>query len=205
MAWRCKPSGSCKSFLNSDKRNARVQAANARISVSEMENKIARKNVARETAQAWIAQYGLERQLTLIDELEAEKQTFSKAIQAQLASGKGSITDTVLPKQELARLEEMRDELTARRRQATAQLRRWVGVAADEGVSGNLPAFNIDQQSLQNRVTDRPELAAFDPKGNVLDAEIAEARAGKKPNWGCRAEIPAQSSRRRFSHAGIYV
>lgn len=171
-------------FPNGDKRNARIQAANARILVSEMENKIARQIVARETAQAWIAQYIVERQLVLIDGLEAENKLFTKVIQAQLASGKGSITDIVLPKQELARLEEMRDELTARRSQATAQLRRWVGTTANEGITGNPPLFQINPESLQTHVANRPELAAFDPKGNVLNAEIAEARAAKTPDWG---------------------
>ena len=75
-------------FPSSDKRNARVQAANARISVSEMERKIARQTVARETAQAWISQNNLELQLALIDKLETENTIFARAIQAQLASGK---------------------------------------------------------------------------------------------------------------------
>ncbi|WP_410498848.1 TolC family protein [Chitinibacter sp. S2-10] len=171
-------------FPNSDKRNARVQAANSRIAVSEMEYRIARQNIARETGQAWIAQYSIEQQIALLDKLETENKLFTKVIQAQLASGKGSITDTILPKQELARLGEMRDELIARRSQAMAQLSRWVGKAADEGVTGNLPLFQIDPQTLQSHVANRPELAAFDPKSNVLDAEIAEARASKTPDWG---------------------
>ncbi len=171
-------------FPNSGKRKARVQAANARISVSEMADQIARQNVIRETAQAWISQDNIERQLALIDTLEAENTLFTSVIKAQLASGKGSITDTILPKQELARLEEARDELTARRLQANAQLRRWVGTAANEGVTGNPPSFQIDPAILQNQLGNRPELAAFDPKGNVLNAEIAEARAAKASDWG---------------------
>lgn len=171
-------------FPNSGKRNARVQAANARISVSEMERKIARQTVARETAQAWILQNNIEQQLALIDRLEAENTLFANAIKAQVASGKGSITDTILPKQELARLEESRDELTARRLQANAQLKRWVGSAADDGVTGRVPVFQIDSVSLQSWFANRPELAAFDPKGDVLNAEIAEARAAKTPDWG---------------------
>ncbi|QKJ66946.1 TolC family protein [Deefgea piscis] len=171
-------------FPNRDKRNARIQAANARIAISEMDNKITQQNVARDTAQAWITQYSVEQQLRLIDALEAENQLFSQVIQAQLASGKGSISDTILPKQERARLGEMRDELSARRAQAMAQLKRWVGIAANEGVTGQLPTFQIDAHTLQNHLANRPELATFDPKGNVLNAEIAEARAGKTPDWG---------------------
>ena len=171
-------------FPSSDKRNARVQAANARISVSEMERKIARQTVARETAQAWISQNNLELQLALIDKLETENTIFARAIQAQLASGKGSITDTVLPKQELARLEEARDELNARRLQANAQLKRWVGNAANDGVTGTPPEFQIKPAALQDRLASRPELAAFDPRSDVLNAEIAEARAAKTPDWG---------------------
>ncbi|MBM5573357.1 TolC family protein [Deefgea sp. CFH1-16] len=175
-------------FPNSNKRNARVQAANARISVSEIERKIARQNVARETAQAWISQDSIERQLVLIDRLEAENTLFASVIKAQLASGKGSITDTILPKQELARLAEVRDELTARRLQASAQLKRWVGNVANEGVTGKPPVFLIDISmdpiALQDRFANRPELVAFYPKSDVLNAEIAEARAAKMPDWG---------------------
>ena len=75
----------------------------------------------------------------------------------------------------------MREELSARRAQAAAQLRRWVGTAANEGLSGTPPVLQLDLQSLQ--VLDRPELAAFDPQGNVLNAELAEARAAQRPDW----------------------
>ena len=168
-------------FPNGDKRHARVQAASARIALSEMQRRIARQQIARETAQAWIAQYHIEQQLALVDHLDTENKLFSAVIRAQLAAGKGSISETVLPRQEQARLAEMREELSARRAQAAAQLRRWVGTAANEGLSGTPPVLQLNLLSLQ--VLDRPELAAFDPQGNVLNAELAEARAAQRPDW----------------------
>lgn len=81
-------------------------------------------------------------------------------------------------------IEARRDELRARRAQAIAALRRWIGAAADSPLTGAAPDWPISPEALWHGLHQHPELAAFAPKARVLEAESAEARAAKKPDWG---------------------
>ncbi len=76
-----------------------------------------------------------------------------------------------------------RDELIARRQQSIAALKRWVGPRAEAPLEGNAPNWPIVHDALAHALHRHPELAIFDPKAQVLDAEVAEARADKKPDW----------------------
>ena len=81
-------------------------------------------------------------------------------------------------------IEERRDELRARRDQAIAALRRWIGGAAAElPLSGGAPDWAIDREVLQHRLQHHPDFTLFDARSRVLDAEVAEARAAKRPDW----------------------
>jgi hypothetical protein len=92
-------------------------------------------------------------------------------------------TDIVMPRQEAAMIEERRDELLARRAQAVAQLRRFLGDDADSPLEGEPPPWPVEAQALRHELHQHPELQAFDPRSRLLDAEVAEARAMKRPDW----------------------
>jgi outer membrane protein TolC len=115
--------------------------------------------------------------------LSEENRLFDAAVRAQFAGGKAMTTEIVAPRQEAAMIEERRDELNARRGQAIASLRRWIGMVADAPLQGSVPDWTIARETLQHRLRHHPELLAFDSKERVLDAEIAEAQAEKKPDW----------------------
>jgi len=175
--------GLMQEFPNQAKRDARVKGAAARVALMEANERITRQTVLRETALAWIARHALERQLARMDELFAENRLFEAAVRAQIAGGKGAAADAVMPRQEAAMIDERRDELLARRDQAIAQLRRWIGARADAPLEGEAPQWTLRRESLGHRLHRHPELAAFDPRARVLDAEVSEARAGKRPDW----------------------
>jgi outer membrane protein TolC len=168
---------------NRAKRDARASAGQARTALAEAEAAIVRSTVKRETALAWIARYEIERQLVRIDALAQENRLLDAAVRARLAGGQGRASEIVAPRQEAALIEERRDALTARREQAIAALKRWVGAAADEALEGTAPDWPIEPDQLTHRLRHHPELAAFGPQGWVLDAEAAEAEAARKPDW----------------------
>lgn len=80
-------------------------------------------------------------------------------------------------------IEERRDKLIAQRAQAIAVLRRWVGANADLPLAGTVPDWPITQEALAHGLHRHPEIELFEPQAQVLDAEIAEARADRKPDW----------------------
>ena len=175
--------GLMQEFPNQAKREARIAAARGQLASAEVQADIARLTVQRETAIAWIARASLERQLAHIDALSEENRLFDAAMRAQYAGGKAMATEIVAPRQEAAMIEERKDELHARRSQAIAALRRWIGTAADAPLQGSAPDWAITRETLEHRLPHHPELLAFDSRARVLNAEIAEAQAEKKPDW----------------------
>lgn len=188
--------GLMQEFPNSDKREARVAAAQSEVALAETQARVARLTVQREAAVAWIARESVERQLARIDALAEENRLFAAAVRAQLAGGKAMATEIVAPQQEAAMIEERRDELRARRAQAIASLRRWIGAAADAPLEGTAPDWPIARDTLEHRLHQHPELVAFDSRERVLDAEIAEAQAEKKPDWAL--ELAYQQRGRQY-------
>ncbi len=176
--------GIAQDIPNAAKRDARVAVANGRLQLAEAQARVARLTVLRETATAWIARHTVEQQLARIEALVAENVLLTHATRAQLAGGKGGAADTVMPRQEAAMIEERRDELTAQRLRAMAILRRWLGKAADMPLAGEPPDWNLTRDTLQHALHQHPELALFESKTKVLEAEVAEAQASKRPDWG---------------------
>lgn len=176
--------GISQDIPNGAKRDARIAAANGRVELAEAQTRVTRLTVLRETATAWIARNTVEQQLTRIDALVAENSLLANAVRAQLAGGKGSAADAVMPRQEAAMIEERRDELAARRQQAVAALKRWLGADGELPLAGDPPDWNLSRDRLAHTLHQHPELALFEPRTKVLDAELAEAKAGKRPDWG---------------------
>ena len=175
--------GVMQEFPNDAKRGARVGAARGRVTLTEAQIRITRLAVLRETAVAWIARDAVERQLARIDALDSENRLFDAAVRARIAGGKGSALEAVASRQEAATIDARRDELTARRQQAIAALKRWVGPRAEAPLQGAAPDWPITRDNLEHALHGHPELAIFEPRGRMLDAEVAEARAAKKPDW----------------------
>ena len=173
-----------QAFPNGTKLNARTAAAQGRVVLAETQMQVTQLAVTRETAIAWIARASVEQQLARIDDLRAENKLFDAAIKAILSGGKGSATDIVMPRQEAAMIENRADELNARRSKAIAALKRWIGVVAIEPLQGSAPDWPVANETLVHAVNQHPELAEFEAKERVLDAEIGEAQAEKKPDWG---------------------
>lgn len=175
--------GVMQEFPNGAKREARIAVAQGRVALAEAQTRIARLTVLRETAVAWIARASVEQALSRMDDLRAENRLLDSAVKAMLAGGKGMPTDAVMPRQEAAMIEERADELRARRDQAIAVLKRWIGAAANEPLQGGSPDWPISREVLAHQLHQHPELTEFDSRERVLDAEIGEAQAEKKPDW----------------------
>lgn len=175
--------GLMQEFPNQAKRNARIATARGRVAVSQAQTRITRLAVLRETAVAWIARDAVERQLALVDALNSENRLFDAAVRARIAGGKGSAMEVVAARRETALIETRRDELSARRQQTIAALKRWIGPRAEAPLKGSAPDWPITSGGLTHALHGHPELSIFDPKERVLDAEVAEARAETKPDW----------------------
>jgi outer membrane protein, heavy metal efflux system len=169
---------------NGAKRAARAAVADAAIGRAEAERRVRILTVRRDTAIAWLDRYFLERRSALLDELESENQLFTQAVQAQFAAGRGMPADVIEPKREAAEIADRRDELAGEIAKSKGVLTRWVGAAAGEELAGEPPQLILDSAHLREHVHEHPDLAVFVPMTQMAQAEVHEAEATKRPDWG---------------------
>jgi cobalt-zinc-cadmium efflux system outer membrane protein len=169
---------------NRSKREARVAVALAKVQQAESAQQLSMLSVRRETAVAWIRRYALEQQIALFEGLFKQNKLLESAVQVQLAGGRGSITDVLMPRQEAAMLSERLDELQAQRAQAIAALQRWIGTTASEALEGTPPNWPLDREVLSQRIQGHPDVNLLSSTSLLLNAELQEAQASKNPDWG---------------------
>lgn len=169
---------------NRARRRAERDVAAAAVSKAQLERRTRLLAVRRDTAVAWLTRFHAERRVALFDELERENRLFADAVQSQLVSGRAMAADLVMPRQEAAELADRRDELAREIAQSKSGLMRWIGAAADTPLAEMTPALPIDAERLRAHVHEHPELVVFAPMTAMAQAEVHEAEAMKKPDWG---------------------
>lgn len=169
---------------NADKRKAREAVASASIDVASAERQITRLQVRRDTAIAWLNVYYVERKFALFDALDQENKILTDAVKAQIAGGRSPVVDAVMPRQEAVQLADRRDDLASDLAKARATLRRYVGMAANEPLTGEPPVPLLDAEHLRQQLHQHPELQAFAAQTRKAEAEVHEADAMKRSDWG---------------------
>ena len=134
-------------------------------------------------AQAWIGLYYAEHRVALLERLQRETQASAEAARARLASGAGSVDDAIAAEIEAARFGDRNAEAAASVAAMRAELRRWIGAAADEPLADEPPAFVIDAEMLRHHLRRHPELAAYEAETAVAQAGLGLARAERWPDW----------------------
>ncbi|MDD1964181.1 TolC family protein [Pseudomonas putida] len=181
---------------NRDKRNARIEVANAAVERAAAERQVERLNVRQSTAMAWISRYSVERKDALFQDFYKENRLLADTVKAQIAAGRAQPADAVTPRQEAALLAEQQDDLNLKRTQARAALKRWIGAAGDEEPAGSLPDWPVDGAGYSHSLQHHPELAAFAPMTRQAQARVKEAIAEKRPDWSW--ELDYQHRNRQF-------
>jgi outer membrane protein, heavy metal efflux system len=176
--------GIMQEIPNAGRREAREAEAAAAIEQTQAEQRVLTLSIRRDTALAWLTRYYLERKGALLDDLKQENTLFDQTVEARFSAGNGSPADVIEPKQEAAEIADRRDALAGDIAQANSRLKRWVGAAAAEGLAGDPPALSVDTDLLRGHVHEHPELAVFVPMTLKAQAEVHEAEAAKKPDWG---------------------
>lgn len=175
--------GLTQEFTSTAKRRARTDMARAQQALMQADERESRQTVLRETALAWIARYTWEQQLAQVAEWERDNGMFDRVVRARLAAATGPVLDTLLPQEEAADIATLRDQIRAGREQAQAQLRRWIGDAAERPLAGAVPQWRIDATDLNHKLHQHPELLRFDSRERLANAGIAESRAATRPDW----------------------
>jgi outer membrane protein TolC len=169
---------------NRAKREAQREGADARTEREIVTRTAEHLTVRRETAIAWIALHYSERKLFLFADLERENRILQDTVAARVASGKAMPADATMARQEALLLEDRKDELQAAVEQNGAAVNRFTGETSQAQTTGQPPVIAVDTGSLLARIDRHAELVAFAPMQAMAQADVQEAEAGKRGDWG---------------------
>lgn len=172
---------------NRDKREARVETARASVERADAEAVFERLKVRAATAQAWVAAYTVQRKLQQFEDFYKENRLLAAAIRARLAGGTGATADALAPDQEAAQLDEQKDVLLTQAAQARAALKRWIGEDADPQAQA-FPRWPVSAPDNLHAIHAHPELATYNALTREAQAQVHQALAEKKSDWGWQVD-----------------
>jgi len=167
-----------KRKLRSDRAGAEVQKETAILALNKL-------NLRRDVALAWIERYFAERRLDLVTELAREGELQVTTAQATFAGGKGQAADPFAARLAVAQLADRAIEAARNIARATANLARWIGLAARQPLDSP-PAFDVlahSHRDLTSNHAGHPQLAMFAPLQAMAASDMALADAAKRPDW----------------------
>ena len=184
---------------NLAKRHAQVGRAQSDIAAAQADGAVTARGVEVGAALAWINLAYAERRLAALDGVTAKLSRYVAATPSALASGKARPAQVLTGRQALAMLADRRSERMAEIGRARAELTRWTG-DADPQIEGPLPENTIDPGRLRNGLDRHPMVSMIGAQAGQADADVALARAEKRPDFG--VDVAYQRRDPRF---GDYV
>ena len=179
--------------LERGKRERRIDAARAGVSLLETEAEIQRLDAAAETARVFLDTLALQERLIRTDDAVMLAEQTAAAVQKRVQAGRTPAADLARAEAELARMrldrEDIEHELRTAHRRLSAQ---WGEIQPDFArVSGDvhqLPAPDA-YESLLARLEQNPDLSRYLNEKRLREAELRLAKARAKPNWQLTAGI----------------
>lgn len=165
------------------RRRAERDRAEIDISAAQAERRAASRAVRVAAAGAWIDLHYAQRRLRALDEAVATLTPLWDAALAGVASGAARPAAAPEARRLRAELEDRRSELVAEVVGARARLARWTGDPQVEAM-GAAPPLDFDAAALRFELERHPSLAALDAAAQQAGADVALARAGKRPDLG---------------------
>lgn len=175
--------GISQELPNGTKRRARSGRAQADVGVAEADQAAEARRVRIATALAWIDLAYAERRLAAIDGILSDLGRLVSTAPSAVASGSARPAQALEGRQAIANLEDRRSELVAEVARARAALVRWTD-DPDPKIAGAVPDFAVDPASLRAAIEHHPDLTAAAARIRTVEADIAVARAEKRPDWG---------------------
>ncbi len=174
--------GIMQEFPNAGRRRAATATARAETQIALADTDLQRRKLRAAVALAWIDLAYAERRVAELDQLVGGLRELWEGQPAGVASGAARPATGIEPIRLKAEFANRRSELVAEAAKARAELTRWTGDPNPTTV-GAPPHLEIEPAVLRTEVTDHPALAVLAASTDRADAEVAGARAAKRPDW----------------------
>jgi cobalt-zinc-cadmium efflux system outer membrane protein len=179
--------------LERGKRERRIDASRAGVSLLQTEAEIKRLDAAAETARMYLQSLANQAQLSQTDEAVRLSEKTVLAVRKRVQVGRTTAADLARAEVELSRMRLEREDLE---HELKTSLRRLAAQWGDTQpvftrVSGNMAELPTPNSfsSLLARIDENPSLARYLSEQRLREAELRLAQQGAKPNWRITAGI----------------
>lgn len=179
--------GLMQEFPARAKRQARQAVADRTVEQAQVLSETERLAVRQAVAQAWIALWAAQREVTALQALREPTDVAVRAAKARLAGGTGSAVDAMATQSAALELENRIDAAEASLEAARAGLARWLGEEPTalriEGAPPELTALPVTPATLLASLDRQGPLLAWRSREAVAEAQVDAAIAEKRPDW----------------------
>jgi outer membrane protein TolC len=177
--------GFMQTFPRGEKRELRTQRAEALAASARATLTSERLSTREAVARAWVIRASAERRLALLQTLRPRLDAEIAAATAAISSGRGSAADAIAAKSARVMLEDRISDSEREASEARAEFARWLPEAGERPL-GDAPDWSdlgVDPDALIHNVAHHRELLAYDAAEQAANADVALARADKRPDW----------------------
>jgi outer membrane protein TolC len=177
--------GVMQEFPQREKRRARTERAQAVAQREQALLTTQRLSVREAVARAWVARATAEHRLQLLQALQPRVEAQVAAATAALSSGRASAADGIAAKATQASLADRISQVEREIEEARAEFARWLPGASDRPL-GDAPDWSelgTNPDMLITNIAHHRELLAYDAAAQAANADVAMARADKRPDW----------------------
>lgn len=164
------------------KRQARIGRAQADIVAAGADGAVEARQVRVAAALAWIDLLYAQRRLAALDGVLAQLDPLWTAAPSGVASGRSRPAQALEAAQMRAALEDRRSEAVSLLGRARAVLACWTGDPDPQAI-GQAPDLDLDPAALRAAIDRNPTLLAREAATRQAQAEVALAKADKRPDW----------------------
>lgn len=189
--------GIMQTFVRTEKRRSRTDRARALAARERALLTSEQLSVRERVAQAWIARATAERRLDLVRSLQPRVELQVSAATAALSAGRGTAAEAIAARSAEATLADRLIQLEREVDDARADLARWLPGASERplGEAPDWSDLGIDPEALMAHMTHHRELLAYDAYEQAAQADVALARADKRPDWSVELDYAQRGPR----------
>jgi outer membrane protein TolC len=177
--------GLSQDFPSGAERDARRLVAGANLAAARAEAVATGLMVRRAASQAWIGLWAAERERDMLQALQEQTGLAVQQATARLSGGGGSATDVMAAQSAVLDLTNSISAAETRVAEARASLARWLG-EVPAAIGAEPPAFArapVTLDAVLARIEAVGELLAWEARESAAAAQLALARAEKRPDW----------------------
>lgn len=188
--------GVMQSFPRAEKRRLRSERAESEAMRERAMLSNEQLSVREAAARAWIAAATAQARIELLHALRPAAEAQLVAASAALTAGRGSATDGIAARTAIAALEDRVDQALADYDAARADLARWLPQLAERRLAPppSWQDLGAEAESLLRNIAQHRELLAFAAAERAALAEVALARAEKRPDWSAELSYAQRGS-----------